>query len=285
MKHLSQIIRKTFTLTTLVFLLVSTSWTASTQEEFGGLGITIRTVPEGINVVSVLKNTPAWEAGLQINDVILSADGQSLENKNIEQAKNMLRGPVGSVAALKISRDGIQMDANVVRTSLLIRTYTTGDIRDYYQSAGEESLTLSTGELQQMADFQNNGGLQQADLMVNGRSVQDGAELNITSNSNQHFSAVYIPGLEDASNSFQNLASPFELQIGPAEINYSVPAEGNVEISILNANGQVLKHMPLGAKSPGSYTTNWDSSNLQKGKLVFRIRQGSSVLSHSMIWK
>lgn len=285
MKHLAQMIRTALTLATLVLMLGSTSWSASTQEEFGGLGITIRTVPQGISVVSVLKNTPAWEAGLQVSDVILTADGQSLKNLNIEQAKNMLRGPVGSVAELRISRDGMQMDASVIRTSLLIRTYTSVDIRDYYQSAGEESLTLSTGELQQMADFQNNGGLQQADLMVNGRSVQDDAELNITANSNQHFSAVYIPGLEDASSSFQNLASPFELQIGPAEISYSVPAEGNVEISVLNANGQILKHIPLGTKSPGSYSTSWDSSNLQKGKVVFRIRQGSSVLNHSMIWK
>ena len=54
---------------------------ASLQQKFGGIGIMVDGPPrvERLRVVSPLVGTPAYRAGIQAGDVILSIDGTSTE--------------------------------------------------------------------------------------------------------------------------------------------------------------------------------------------------------------
>jgi carboxyl-terminal processing protease len=77
-------------------------------QEFGGLGIIIDGPPqtEKLVIVTPLFGTPAYEAGLEPGDVIVSIDGKTTQGMEISQVSQLLRGPEGSSVKLEIAREG-----------------------------------------------------------------------------------------------------------------------------------------------------------------------------------
>ncbi|HLI22427.1 MAG TPA: PDZ domain-containing protein, partial [Stellaceae bacterium] len=66
------------------------------QGQFGGLGIEV-TMENGIvKVVSPIDDTPAAQAGIKPNDLIIGIDGQQVQGMTLADAVNKMRGPVGS---------------------------------------------------------------------------------------------------------------------------------------------------------------------------------------------
>ena len=53
------------------------------DESFGGIGVTIYQIHEGVKVAEVIPGTPAAETKLQAGDVITAVDGVSLQGKDI----------------------------------------------------------------------------------------------------------------------------------------------------------------------------------------------------------
>jgi carboxyl-terminal processing protease len=101
-----------------------------TKGEFSGIGIVI-TMKEGIlTVVSPIEGTPAYNAGIQANDIIIKIDDQSTKDMALWEAVSKMRGPrhkkvlitiirVGEAASLEfpLKRDLIPMTS--VRSSIL----------------------------------------------------------------------------------------------------------------------------------------------------------------------
>jgi carboxyl-terminal processing protease len=82
--------------------------------EFGGLGITI-TVREGrLTVEYPLEDTPAYEAGLKPDDIILRIDGESTINMDLNEAVSKLRGRVNDPVTITVSRDTWDEDRDIV---------------------------------------------------------------------------------------------------------------------------------------------------------------------------
>ena len=46
-------------------------------------------------------------------------------------------------------------------------------------------------------------------------------------------------------------------------INYTLASKGQIDIEILNSNGQLLKRIEQQQMQPGSYTTSWDGKDAQ----------------------
>ena len=78
----------------------------STSGKFGGLGILISVREGNLTVISPLEDTPAWKAGIKSLDHIVTIDGQSTVNMNLEEAVNMMRGDPGTPCKLTIMRKG-----------------------------------------------------------------------------------------------------------------------------------------------------------------------------------
>ncbi|MDQ4077046.1 MAG: S41 family peptidase [Chloroflexota bacterium] len=75
------------------------------QGEFGGIGAQVSMNEEGqIVIVSPIPDTPASSAGLRPNDVILEVDGTILTDMSLEEAVELIRGPVGTEVTLLIQR-------------------------------------------------------------------------------------------------------------------------------------------------------------------------------------
>lgn len=72
-----------------------------------GVGVSIQKIDEGIFVTSVLRNSPAWQAGIRKLDTITKIDGEII--KDIEQ----LRGEPGDEREIEWIRDDITYEACV----------------------------------------------------------------------------------------------------------------------------------------------------------------------------
>lgn len=85
------------------------------NHEFSGVGIYMNMIDDGVEVVSVIKGSPAEKAGIKQGDVIISAGEKSLEGLTAEEAMNVLRGPDGSQVELAIKRNGEVISVDITR--------------------------------------------------------------------------------------------------------------------------------------------------------------------------
>lgn len=89
---------------------------------FGGIGVYIEKIDEYITVVSPIKGTPAYEAGLKPGDRILEADGRVLVGVPTDVAQKLIRGEPGTKVKLKIERplEGRVFEVEVTRAIIQI---------------------------------------------------------------------------------------------------------------------------------------------------------------------
>lgn len=80
-----------------------------------GIGVYIKIAPEGIRITSVIRNSPAEEAGLQAGDIITEADGRSLAGLSQEKAVGLIKGPEGTAVRLSVLRNGTNFNLEVPR--------------------------------------------------------------------------------------------------------------------------------------------------------------------------
>ncbi len=71
---------------------------------YSGIGIYIGMKDKQIIVISPIKDTPAWKAGLKPKDKIMSIDGKPTKDMALDEAVSIIRGPRGSSVALGIIR-------------------------------------------------------------------------------------------------------------------------------------------------------------------------------------
>ncbi len=73
----------------------------------GWLGIVVRDVPEGLQVVDVLPDGPAWKAGVRPGDFIVAIDGNAQPDSRTATAE-IARHPPGTQVRLRLRRDGVE---------------------------------------------------------------------------------------------------------------------------------------------------------------------------------
>lgn len=103
-----------------------------TRGEFGGLGIEVTQEEGFVKVVSPMDGTPAFEAGIEAGDYITQVDGESLMGLTLDDAVDMMRGPVGSDLTLTVVREGRDepFDVTITRDTIeltAVRARTVGD--------------------------------------------------------------------------------------------------------------------------------------------------------------
>jgi carboxyl-terminal processing protease len=93
-----------------------------TSGELTGIGIQITQEEETneIMVVSPIEDTPAFEAGLRSQDVIIGIDGESTEGMDLNDAVSRIRGPIGEEVTITIRRDEETLDFTIARARIEI---------------------------------------------------------------------------------------------------------------------------------------------------------------------
>ncbi|MGR3468841.1 MAG: S41 family peptidase, partial [Shimia sp.] len=185
-----------------------------TRGQFGGLGIEVTQEEGFVKVVAPMDGTPADEAGILAGDFITHVDGEALLGLTLDEAVELMRGPVGSEIIVtvvreeepepfdvSIIRDTIRLTAVSTRTegdAVVLRVSTFNDqtypnLRDGLEDAIAEAGGLD-GITGVVIDLRNNpGGLLSQAIRVSdaflekgeivstrGRDPQDGERFNAT---------------------------------------------------------------------------------------------------------
>ncbi len=93
-----------------------------TRGEFGGLGIEVTQEEGFIKVISPMDGTPAAKAGILAGDFITHVNGESVLGLVLDEAVQMMRGPVGSEIIITVVREGTPepFDVSIIRDTITL---------------------------------------------------------------------------------------------------------------------------------------------------------------------
>ena len=185
-----------------------------TRGEFGGLGIEVTQEEGFVKVVSPMDGTPADQAGMEAGDFITHVDGESVLGLTLNEAVDLMRGPVGSEIVITVVREGTPepFDVSIIRDTIkltavrarterdavVLRVSTFNDQTYPNLESGIAEQIEALGGLDKVSgivlDLRNNpGGLLTQAIKVSdafldkgeivstrGREVQDGERFNAT---------------------------------------------------------------------------------------------------------
>ncbi|MGR3650367.1 MAG: S41 family peptidase [Roseovarius sp.] len=186
-----------------------------TRGEFGGLGIEVTQEDGFVKVVSPMDGTPAYQAGIEAGDFVTHVDGESVLGLTLNEAVDLMRGPVGSEIVITVVREGepepfdvsiirdtIELTAVRARTerdAVVLRVTTFNDNTYPNLESGLKEQVEALGGMENVSgivlDLRNNpGGLLTQAIKVSdaflakgeivstrGRNVEDGERFNATS--------------------------------------------------------------------------------------------------------
>ncbi|MGI3212502.1 S41 family peptidase [Roseovarius tibetensis] len=183
-----------------------------TRGEFGGLGIEVTQEDGFVKVVSPMDGTPADQAGIEAGDFITHVDGESVLGLTLNDAVDLMRGPVGSEIVITVVREGRAepFDVSIIRDTItltavrarreqetvVLRVTTFNDQTYPNLERGLEEQVEAIGGMDQVSgivlDLRNNPGgllsqaIKVADAFLDkgeivstrGRELQDGDRFN-----------------------------------------------------------------------------------------------------------
>ncbi|AEH63292.1 S41 family peptidase [Zymomonas mobilis] len=88
---------------------------------YGGLGLTVMAQDGILKVISPMKDTPSWRAGLKAGDYITHIDGQFIYGSNIDDSVSKMRGKPGTSVKLTVVRPGRDKEFDVTLTREIIQ--------------------------------------------------------------------------------------------------------------------------------------------------------------------
>ena len=123
----------------------------ASRDGFGGIGVRIRMIEEGVLILSVMESTPAEDAGLHADDIIVAIDETPVPGMSQRDAVSRLRGPLRSRVRLKIDRPEVDdlLLVQVTRAHIIPQTVSYERIDDvgYLQVTGfNQNTTRSLKE-------------------------------------------------------------------------------------------------------------------------------------------
>ncbi len=169
-----------------------------TAGRFEGVGIMIGIEDNQLTVISPLEDTPAARAGIQAGDKIIKIDDKSTKNMVLDKAVQLIRGKMGTIVVLTISREGVDQPLkfelrrekiNIPNVSSKMLEDKLGYIRIHYFT-GKTSPNLKNtlnklkgnGALGVILDLRNNpGGLLDESINVASVFIESGPIVKVKS--------------------------------------------------------------------------------------------------------
>jgi carboxyl-terminal processing protease len=162
-----------------------------TEGQFGGLGIEITIRDEILTVVSPIEGTPAFRAGIQAGDKIVTVEGTTTKDMSLIEAVKLLRGPVDTSVTIGVMREGFKepkdftltravIQIKSVRSKMLPDSIGYIKLRSFHKNTSEEldEALLDFDERHISAlvlDLRNNpGGLLEQAIAVTDEFIEGG---------------------------------------------------------------------------------------------------------------
>ncbi len=110
-----------FKIVIIIFSILLTSNSSSSQTIFGGLGVTfeINSESQYPYITSVLKGMPAQQMNLAVNDYITKINGYTTQYNSKEEIMTKLRGTIGSNCNITIWRNNVEYPLTFQRAKIV----------------------------------------------------------------------------------------------------------------------------------------------------------------------
>ena len=83
-----------------------------------GIGVTIEELENGYRIVKVSPDSPAQQAGILPEDIIIAVDGKALADLTLDEGKSMVRGPEGTQVQITVLRAGEELSFTMTRRTV-----------------------------------------------------------------------------------------------------------------------------------------------------------------------
>jgi len=123
------------------------------EGNFVGLGVELKSAPDGLLVVHVIPASPAARAGVRAGDHLVGVGGRSIGGLSVDEAAHLLQGPEGSLVTLAILRAPAPARAVTVRREH-VEVPSIEDVRMLDTTAGIAALKLSSFQKTTAADLE-----------------------------------------------------------------------------------------------------------------------------------
>ena len=249
------------------------------DESFGGVGITIYQVKDGVHVAEVIPGTPAAETNLRAGDVITAVDGVSLKGQDIEFSKAQLRGQVNKPLEISYISNGETYSAVIRRAQITVKDLDGKAVKSWYGDKDRvnvqelETFASAAENDKQLVAVLNYGNLIKKDVAV--------ASANVN--------GIYV----EKAKSAPKVTKQAIVRTGDASlrlfnrkaISFSLKSTGRATVTILNADGEQVTKLSLDNAMAGVNTLAWDGSQLPSGRYVISIDHNGSVSGANAVLK
>ncbi len=147
-------------------------YNSSINNETTGIGIVIGEIQNGIEILDVFEETPAYRAGIEPGDIILSIDGVSTKGMSIQQASSYITGKEGTTVVLQVQKQGNIQTYIITRTNFSVPVVTKrlllGNVGyitlSSFSDDGARMVNIAKESLKKegatsfIVDLRNNGG-------------------------------------------------------------------------------------------------------------------------------
>jgi carboxyl-terminal processing protease len=97
---------------------------------YTGVGMNVDIRDGWVTVLAPRPGSPAERAGIRAADRLVEVDGQQTKSWTVEEARNALRGPLGSSVKLVIERGGAKIPLTLERSDIRVRSVQRATILD-----------------------------------------------------------------------------------------------------------------------------------------------------------
>lgn len=242
------------------------------DESFGGIGVTIYQVKEGVHVAEVIPGTPAAETKLQAGDVITAVDGVSLAGKSIDASKELLRGTVNKPLEITYMSEGESYTAVMRRAQITVTDLKSEAVQNWYGN----KASVNSQELEAFASATQNDK-QLVGVLQNGNLVKEDVKTSAAG-----LNGVYVEKVNEFEPKIQKKNV---VRTGTASlrgftrtaVSFGLKSAGSAVVTIMSAEGEVMATLRMDDAKAGINTINWDGSKLTAGKYMISIDHNGSV--------
>lgn len=251
------------------------------DEQFGGLGITIYQVPQGVHVVQVIPGTPAAETELQAGDDIIAVDGMSLKGLDIDESKAMLRGQVNKPVEITFVNSGDTLKATLRRTQITVKEFESNQVESWYG----EKKEFDAQELETYASA-NGGNKQLVAVLKRGSLIKNDETVNAVDINGIYVDKADAFAPKAADKSKTNKTGSAKLKgFTRNAISFDLKSAGTAIVTVMNTDGAVVSTVVAENAQPGFNSVTWNAESVPSGRYMVTIEHNGTVSGKNAVLK
>jgi carboxyl-terminal processing protease len=116
-----------------------------TTGQLQGIGVTVTSNNNFVEIVSTVKESPAHKAGLKSGDLIIKVDGTEYDGSQLQEAAAALRGETGTKVLVTFLRDEKVREIEIIRAEIELESVTSKMLDDQIGYIDIKSFESNTG--------------------------------------------------------------------------------------------------------------------------------------------